>query len=328
MPSIPEPQLSELSRHLPSGEGWLYEPKWDGFRGMLARLPAGTRLLSRRMRELGPHYPELLELGPLLPPDSVLDGEIVAFVAGGLDFSALQHRLTIGEGAARSAAQQLPVSFVAFDVLRLEGQDLTGKPLVERRAVLESLLAGLAARPLLELTPQTDDRDAATAWLTGFLSAGIEGVVAKQVAGRYRPGERSWIKVKGERPLLTVVMGYVGALDQPRLVLGLYDGDGVLHVLGSSYPLRPQDVPPLRRLEPVGWRPEPPLLHRWQGQLAQGWTELPPALVAEVTVTHLDHGRIRHSARFRRWRPDLAPASCTLGQVSEQALESGVRSES
>jgi ATP-dependent DNA ligase len=323
-----EPQLSQLSRSLPGGEGWLYEPKWDGFRGLLARFSSGTRLLSRRMRDLGPHYPELLELGSLLPPDSVMDGEIVAFVDGGLDFAALQHRLTIGGRAARDAAEQWLVSFVAFDLLRLGGEDLTARPLTERRLRLESLLGSLPGHPRLELTPQTDSREAALTWLTGFLSAGIEGVVAKQAAGRYRPGERAWIKVKGERPLQTVIRGYVGGLDQPRLVLGLYDGDGLLHVLGSSYPLRPRDALPLRGLEPVAWRPEPPLLHRWQGQLAQGWIELPVALVAEVTVTHLDHGRIRHSARFRRWRPDLAPASCTVEQVSRAALESGVRSDS
>jgi len=316
MPDRLEPQLSQLSRHLPSGEGWVYEPKWDGFRGMLARLSAGTRLFSRRLRDLGPHYPELLELGPRLPPDSVLDGEIVAFGEGGLDFGALQHRLTIGERAARAAAELRPVSFVAFDLLRLAGEDLTVKPLTQRRRLLEDLAAGLAARPLLELTPQTDSRDLAVSWLTGFLSAGIEGVVAKQSAAHYRPGERAWIKVKGERALRAVVRGYTGSVLQPRLVLALYDGDGVLHTFGSTYPLRPREVAPLRQLEPAGWHPEPPLLHRWQGQQAEGWTEVAPALVAEVTVTHVDHGRIRHSARFRRWRADVAATSCRFDQLA------------
>jgi ATP-dependent DNA ligase len=315
MPFDLEPQLSQLSHHLPTGPGWVYEPKWDGFRAMVARGPAGTQVLSRRMRPLGRHYPELLELGRFLPPDSILDGEIVAFVAGGLDFGALQYRLTLSERAARVAAEEHAVSFVAFDLLRLAGTDLLREPLAERRARLEELVARVRAQPLLEVTPQTESREIALGWLSGFMAAGIDGVVAKRASSRYRPGERAWIKVKGERTVEAVVRGYTGSLAQPRLVLGLYASDGTLYSFGSTYPLRAQDAAPLREVAPVGWHPEHPLLHRWQGQSLEGWTELPALLVVEVTVTHVDHGRLRHSARFRRWRFDREAGSCSALQL-------------
>jgi ATP-dependent DNA ligase len=315
MPLDLEPQLSRLSRHLPNGPGWVYEPKWDGFRAMVARWATSTQVLSRRMRQLGPHYPELLALGRFLPPDSIVDGEIVAFVAGGLDFGALQYRLTLSERAARAAAEGRPVSFVAFDLLRLAGRALLREPLAERRARLEELVGRLQAQPLLDVTPQTESREIALGWLSGFMAAGIDGVVAKRANSPYRPGERAWIKVKGERSVEAVVRGYTGSLAQPRLVLGLHAADGALYAFGSTYPLRAHDAAPLRELAPVGWHPEHPILHRWQGQSSEGWTELPEQLVVEVTVTHVDHGRLRHSARFRRWRFDREAASCTVAQL-------------
>jgi ATP-dependent DNA ligase len=203
---------------------WVYEPKWDGFRALVAHLSEGTRVLSRRGRELGPHYPELLRLGSLLPPGSVLDGEIVAFVEGGLDFGALQFRLTMRDRKAREAAADRPVSFVAFDLLRLVGEDLTPLPLSERRRRLEQLVGSLGARPLIDITPQTDDRELASRWLLGYMAAGIDGVVAKRGPDGYRPGERAWVKVKGERTVEAVVRGYIGSALRPRLVLGLYSG--------------------------------------------------------------------------------------------------------
>jgi ATP-dependent DNA ligase len=310
-----EPQLSKLSRQLPTGPAWVYEPKWDGFRAMVVHLPEGPQILSRRSRQLGPHYPELLELGRRLPPDSVLDGEIVAFVEGGLDFGALQYRLTIRDRKAREAAAESPVSFVAFDLPRLAGEDLTGRALSERRRELERLVGRLRAQPLLDVTPQTDDRELALRWLQGFMHAGIDGVVAKRTVERYRPGERAWVKVKGERTVDAVVRGYIGAPISPRLVLGLYSEDGTLHGIGSTYPLREREAAPLSRLTPLGMNAEHPIRHRWQSESFEGWTELPPVLVVEVAVTHIDWGRLRHSAHFRRWRFDRDPRSCTEDQL-------------
>jgi ATP-dependent DNA ligase len=311
-----EPQLSKLSGQLPAGPMWVYEPKWDGFRALVAHLSEGTRVLPRRGRELGPHYPELLGLGSLLPPGSVLDGEIVAFVKGGLDFGALQYRLTMRDRKAREAAADRPVSFVAFDLLRLVGEDLTPLPLSERRCRLEQLVGSLGARPLLDITPQTDDRELASRWLLGYMAAGIDGVVAKRGPDGYRPGERAWVKVKGERTVEAVVRGYIGSALRPRLVLGLYSGDGTLYAFGSTYPLREREAEPVGRLAPLATNPQHPILHRWQSESFEGWTELPPQLVVEVAVTHIDHGRLRHGARFRRWRHDREARSCTADQLS------------
>jgi ATP-dependent DNA ligase len=311
-----EPQLTQLSRQLPAGSGWVYEPKWDGFRALLVRLKEGSHLYSRRANDLGPHYPELLQLGPRLPPGTVLDGEIVAFVEGGLDFGALQYRLTMRGWRAEQAAAELPVSFVAFDLLHVHGQDLTGRPLSERRRELERLAAQLAAQPLLDVTPQTESSELAARWLLGgFMAAGIDGVVAKRAGERYRPGERAWIKVKGERTVEALVRGYIGSRTGPRLVLGLYAEDGTLYGFGSTYPLSEAQAEPLARVEALGTHPEYPIWNRWQTHPDEGWTELPPELVVEVSITHVDHGRLRHSARFRRWRFDADARSCTVHQL-------------
>lgn len=315
MPLDLEPQLSRLSRQLPTGSGWVYEPKWDGFRALVARGPNGTRLLSRRSHELGPHYPELVRLGSLMPPGTVLDGEIVAFVEGGLDFAALQYRLTMNGRKALEAAAAQPVSFVAFDLLQVDGEDLTQLPLGKRRQQLEGLVGSLQMQPLLDVTPQTDDVELASRWRLGYMAAGIEGVVAKRAADAYRPGERVWVKVKGERTVDAVVRGYIGSALSPRLVLGLYTLGGTLYGFGSTYPLREREAEPLRRLEPLGTNPQPPILHRWQGDGFEGWTELPPELVVEVAVTHIDHGRLRHGAHFLRWRFDREVRSCTVEQL-------------
>jgi ATP-dependent DNA ligase len=310
-----EPQLSKLSRELPGGPGWVYEPKWDGFRALVAHLAEGARLLSRRGRELGHHYPELLALASRLPPGSIVDGEIVAFVEGGLDFGALQYRLTMRDRKAAAAAAERPVSFVAFDLLRLAGLDLTARPLSERRSELEQLVARLGLQPLLEVTPQTDDLELASRWLHGYMAAGIDGVVAKRALAQYRPGERSWVKVKGERTVEAVVRGYIGSPLRPRLVLGLYSDEGVLYGFGSTYPLREDQAEPLGRLAPMARNSQRPIPHRWQAESFEGWTELPPELVVEVAVTHVDQGRLRHGAHFRRWRLDREAGSCRADQL-------------
>jgi ATP-dependent DNA ligase len=282
---------------------------------LVAHVDGGTRLLSRRGRQLGPHYPELLELGRRLPPGSLLDGEIVAFVEGGLDFGALQYRLTMRDRKAEEAAAERPVSFVAFDLLSLAGEDLMGRALRERRRQLEQVVTRLGAQPLLDVTPQTDDRDLASRWLGGYMAAGIDGVVAKRALDRYRPGERAWVKVKGERTVEAIVRGYIGSPLRPRLVLGLYSEEGTLYGFGSTYPLREREAEPLGRLAPLGTNPQHPILHRWQSQSFEGWTELPAQLVVEVAVTHIDHGRLRHGAHFRRWRFDREARSCTAEQL-------------
>jgi ATP-dependent DNA ligase len=312
-----EPQLAKLSHRLPRGRGWLYEPKWDGFRGLLAHLPAGVQLLSRRSRPLGRHYPELLDLGRHLPQDTVVDGEIVAFVDGGLDFGALQYRLTMDEQRAREAGAGRPVSFVAFDLLRLAGQDMMQRPLKERRRQLERLLREVEV-PALHLTPQTDDPGLAARWMEGFVAQGIEGVVAKRADGPYRPGQRDWIKVKSRRSVEAVVVGYIGHLDEPSLVLSLYGPDGALYAFGSTYPLHRARGSPLEEVAGRGQQTNRPIETRWGSRGGELWTQLPAELVAAVLVTHIDHGRLRHLARFIRWRPDRDPRSCTADQLASR----------
>ena len=306
-----EPQLARLSRDLPSGASWVYEPKWDGFRGLLARLPQGPMLLSRRSRSLGGHYPELLDMCTSLPADTVLDGEIVAFVDGSLDFGVLQYRLTMDERRARAAAAGIPVTFVAFDVLRWSGKDLMRRPLRERRQELEEGAAGLA----VHVTPQTEDRELAATWLSRFVAEGIEGVVAKRADAPYRPGQRDWIKVKRVRSVEAVVVGYIGQLEEPVLVLALYDESGTLYGFGSTYPLLRAQTGALLAIAPRGWETGKPIETRWGNRAGERWTKLPQELVAEVAVTHVDHGRLRHLARFLRWRPDRDPRSCTAEQL-------------
>jgi ATP-dependent DNA ligase len=147
--------------------------------------------------------------------------------------------------------------------------------------------------------------------------------VAKRALDRYRPGERAWVKVKGERTVDAVVCGYIGNLGRPRLVLGLFSTDGRLYGFGSTYPLRERDAEPLRTIEPLGRNAQRPIMHRWQSESFEGWTELPPELVVEVAVTHVDQGRLRHGARFRRWRFDRETRSCT----AEQLLGGGAAEE-
>jgi ATP-dependent DNA ligase len=309
-----EPQLARLSRDLPSGTSWVYEPKWDGFRGLLAHLPQGPVLLSRRSRPLGWHYPELLDRCLRLPADTVLDGEIVAFVDGGLDFGVLQHRLTMDERRARAAAASIPVTYVAFDVLRWSGKDLMRRPLRERRQELEERAPGLVAQGM-HVTPQTEDRELAASWLSRFVAEGIEGVVAKRADAPYRPGQREWIKVKRVRSVEAVVVGYLGPVEEPVLVLALYDDGGTLHGFGSTYPLPRAQAGALRAMAPRGSETGKPIETRWGNRPGEHWTELPPELVAEVAVTLVDHGRLRHLARFLRWRPDRDPRSCTAEQL-------------
>jgi ATP-dependent DNA ligase len=309
-----EPQLARLSRTLPSGANWVYEPKWDGFRGLLAHLPQGPQLLSRRRRPFGGHYPELLDICRRLPPDTVLDGEIVAFVEGTLHFAVLQHRLSMDERRARVAALSIPVTFVAFDVLRWSGEDLMHRSLRERRQELEMQTPAISAHGV-HVTPQTGDRELAASWLSQFLAEGIEGVVAKKVDAPYRPGQRDWVKVKSVRSVEAVVIGYIGSVEEPVLVLALYDGDGALYGFGSTYPLPRVQAGALRAVASRARETGKPIETRWGNRAGERWMELPPELVAEVAVTLVDHGRLRHLARFLRWRPDRDPRSCTAEQL-------------
>lgn len=288
------PMMAQLKEELPKGS-FFYEPKLDGFRGLLFTNSPRPTLWSRNQKDLGRRFPELLGLAKTLPP-CVLDGEIVAVRDGKLDFEALQSRL-IGEGAR--------VDFVPFDILGLDGEDLRGHPLIERRKFLESIK--------LEPIPQTDDSEAAMGWFEE-LDRGIEGVVCKKKDEPYREGERSWVKVKGYRTIDLVLGGLTPAYG---LLLGAYGEDGRFHHVGTTSPLRralreelsPQLNGLMAESSFDGYRPE---WSRWKSNHIEHWTPLRPSIVVEVSYNRMDSGHIRHAARFLRWRVDKDPGECRL----------------
>jgi len=328
--------LARLARELPL-DGYVYEPKWDGFRCLAFRDGAEADLRSRNQRPLARYFPEIGEALLALPEKRfALDGELVVASRGRLDFEALLARLHPAASRVERLRRETPASFVAFDLLALVGEDLRCEPFRERRRRLERLL--LDVRPPLFLTPTTDDAGRATAWLERFQGVGIDGVVAKHADLRYEPGRRAMVKVKRERTADCVVAGFRWLVDRPlpsSLLLGLYDETGRLRHVGIAAAfaerfrhellvrLRPLVVPleghawergfllaggATGRLRGAAgsWRPE---------EMAQDWTPLAPGLVCEVAYDQLDDRRFRHPARFRRWRPDRDPASCGLEQL-------------
>ena len=340
------PMLAKLVRELPPAGALLYEPKWDGFRCVVFRDGDDVELGSRNERPLNRYFPELLDaLRAELPERCVVDGEVVIATPHGLDFDALQLRIHPAASRIRKLAQEMPASFVAFDLLATGDEDLRGVPLEQRRARLESLLAGVG--PPVHLTPATRDRDVAKDWFTRFEGAGLDGVVAKPLSGTYRENERVMMKVKHERTADCVVAGFrwhktggvVGSL-----LLGVYDDGGVLHHLGvtASFTMARRrelvdELTPYRdgasENHPWQWADphreagteglEGPDGHdgrlpgghsRWNAGRDLSWEPLRAELVAEVAYDHLQGDRFRHATTFRRWRPDRDPRSCTYDQ--------------
>jgi ATP-dependent DNA ligase len=337
-----DPMLAKLARELPPAGDVLYEPKWDGFRCVVFRDGDDLDLQSRNHKPLLRYFPELRD--PLLahlPERVVLDGELVVANERGLDFDALQLRQHPAESRIRKLAAEIPASYVAFDVLALDDESLLERPFGERRALLEGLFA--RAEPPLYLTPASRDRAVAHDWFERFEGAGFDGVIAKLLADPYRPGERTMVKVKHERTADCAVAGF--RLDKDgagvgSLLLGLYDGEGVLHHVGvasgMAAPMRKQllaEVEPLRSgafdghpwrdwaeaVEGEGLRGQrmPGGPSRWSASKDLSWEPLRVERVAEVAYEGLLNGRFRHNARFRRWRDDREPASCTYAQLEE-----------
>jgi ATP-dependent DNA ligase len=323
------PMLARLERELPT-DGYVYEPKWDGFRGLAFRTGMEIDLRSRNQRPLARYFPELVEALLALPAERyVLDGEIVA-VSG--DFPSLLARLHPAASRVERLRAETPALFIAFDVLAIESDDLRSLPFRERRRRLEGLLA--EAAPPLVLTPLTADRVVGERWLESF-----EGVVAKHADLRYEAGARRMVKVKRERTADCVVAGFRWLVDRPlpsSLLLGLYDNAGDLRHVGiaSSFAeaarsrllaeLRPHIVSleghPWERGFLLAGSPVGRLkgaAARWSAdEMEQDWTPVAPRLVCEVRFDQVDDYRFRHSARFVRWRPDRHPRTCTLDQLA------------
>jgi ATP-dependent DNA ligase len=332
-----EPMLAKLVDSLPTGDGFLFEPKWDGFRAIVFRSADGVYIQSRDLKPLDRYFPELHEvLLKRLPPGTVLDGEVVIATRHGLDFDALQLRLHPAASRVAKLAKESPSSFVAFDLLAVDGTSRVGVPQHQRRAKLEALLS--SAAPPLYLTPMTRDRRVAAEWLQRFEGAGLDGVIAKPADAQYEPGKRAMFKIKHARTADCVVAGFrwhkSGDDKVGSLLLGLYDDQGVLHHVGvtSSFTMERRkalaiELQPLRKnaLTAHPWRSwaeaegstqrMPGGQSRWSAGKDLSWEPLRIERVCEVKYDHLQGDRFRHATTFLRWRPDKPPGECRYDQL-------------
>jgi ATP-dependent DNA ligase len=333
MPPVP-PMLCKSVPAIPPGAS--YEPKWDGFRSVVFRDGDEVEIGSRNERPMTRYFPELVAaFRTELPERCVVDGEIVIATPGGLDFEALQLRLHPAASRVALLAGQTPASFVAFDLLALDDDDLTGRPFAHRRALLERALGGAA--PPVHLTPVTTDRELALRWFDELEGAGLDGVVAKPLDGPYLPDQRVMFKIKHVRTADCVVAGYRLHKSGPdaigSLLLGLYAGDGSLASVGvvGAFPMSRRrelftelqplvttfDRHPWNWAELVQGPPDPRWSQgsRWNAGKDLSFTPLRPERVVEVRYDHMEGTRFRHTAQFERWRPDRTPASCTFDQL-------------
>jgi ATP-dependent DNA ligase len=325
------PMEAKLVPSLPIEAGWLFEPKWDGFRCLAFRSGADVELRAKSGKPLGRYFPDVVATLKALPLEHfILDGELTIAVDGELSFDALQMRLHPAESRVRKLAEANPATLVLFDCLaNSRGEDLTGLPLSERRAALEDLYEGLRGSSHIRLSPATDDLARAQAWLART-GAALDGVVAKRLDGVYAFGERSMLKVKRMRTADCVVGGFRYQKDEAQvasLLLGLYDEAGALHHVGFTSAISDADRPALtKKIEPLaggsgftGKAPGAP--SRWSNGRSADWVSLKPELVVEVRYDQITGDRFRHGTTLLRWRPDKAATACTLGQLrSESAV--------
>lgn len=337
MPPV-KPMLAKPVKKIPPG--MQYEAKWDGFRSIVFRDGDELELGSRTGKSLTRYFPELVTaLRERLPERCVVDGEIVIAREGHLDFDALTERIHPAASRVKTLAERTPASFVAFDLLALADEALLDAPLTDRRALLSKALAGVTAP--VHLAPATTDPEVAEVWFEQFEGAGLDGVIAKPLDLRYRQNERLMFKIKHERTADCVVAGYRLHKSGPvvgSLLLGLYDEEGALQHVGVSAAFSMkrraelvEELEPLRMESAAGhpwasWTDEaahetsrmPGAPSRWSGKKDLSWVPVRPELVCEVAYDHMEGGRrFRHTAAFRRWRPDRTPESCTYAQLEE-----------
>jgi ATP-dependent DNA ligase len=326
MATAPAPMEALLAAELPAGNGWQYEPKWDGFRCLARRAGDEVTLTSKSGKPLGRYFPEVAALlAGLDAGDFLLDGELIISVGDVLAFDALQLRLHPAESRIRKLSEQTPAELMLFDLLEIGGRSLMDRPLSERRRELERFHAATAAAGL-HLSPATNDRDTALGWLQRSGGA-LDGVIAKKLGLPYRSGERAMIKVKQQRTADCVVGGFRYAEKKKEvgsLLLGLYDDGGLLHHVGFTSALKAEDRPALtERLEQLVEAPgftgdAPGGPSRWANARSAEWQPLRPELVVEVRYDQVTGRRFRHGTGFLRWRPDKAPAQCTFEQLAPE----------
>jgi ATP-dependent DNA ligase len=340
MGSSLKPMLAKTAEDIPSGPGWTYEPKWDGFRTIVDLRGEEPRLASRDDRPLGRYFPEIVALlaeraGGIR---FLADGELLMVRPGRMDFDELQLRLHPAESRVRRLAREIPTTLLLFDLLEDADGSLVSLTLAERRERLAALARDLGASvapdaleaipqgPALLVAPWTDDVSVAKRWFTDDVGIGQDGIVAKRADQPYLPGARGWVKVKHRRTADCVVGGYRVAKNDDgvgSLLLGLYDDTGILHYVGHTSSFRAAERRAIRtELGPLeggvsfGQGRSPGGRSRWSGGRETEWVPLTPAVVCEVRFDRLQSGRFRHAATFVRWRPDRDPRSCTFEQLA------------
>lgn len=336
------PMLAKRVDDLPVGDDWIFEPKWDGFRALVFRDGDEILIQSRDEKPLNRYFPELVDtLKTQLPARCVLDGEIVIAKDSALDFDSLQLRLHPAASRVKLLSKQIPASMVFFDLLSEDDHDWRGEPFQERRQKLEKLLE--SAVPPIHLTPATSQSTIASDWFRRFEGAGLDGVIAKQIAGTYEANKRVMLKVKHERDCDCVVAGFRWYKKGERtavgsLLLGLFDDSGALQHVGVCASFTAEKRLELAEfLKP--YRQDALANHPWkkwaegieangetghripggQSRWSQGkdlsWEPLRPELVVEVAYEHMQGARFRHMAHFRRWRMEKKPGDCTYAQL-------------
>ncbi len=308
-----KPQLARPAKALPEGDGWRFEPKWDGFRTIVFRDGDDVYLQSRNGKPMNRYFPEVIPQVQALPGQRlVLDGELIVVVDGIQEFDLLGQRIHPAKSRVEMLAEKYPAAFVAFDLLAEDDEVLMDLPYLERRARLEAVI-----EPPVQLTPMAEDHEGAAGWLTGH----SEGVIAKRAEATYQPGERTGMsKIKRVRTADVVVQafrmgkepGTVGSL-----ILGLYDDDDHLRVVGHTSGFTAKQkrellefLEPYRTYEQGAGEPS-----RWKSDEELVWEGLRPELVCEIAFDHITGNRIRHGAKFQRWRPDKSPEECRLEQL-------------
>jgi ATP-dependent DNA ligase len=338
--------LAKPQPSLPDGPGWAFEPKWDGFRAVVFRDGDELLVQSRDLRPLNRYFPELeMPLRAALPDRAIVDGEVVIAGPHGLDFDSLLLRIHPAESRVRLLAAETPASYVAWDLLAIDDEDLRGRPYAERRSRLTARVQ--AGVPGCHLTPATDDRALAADWFARFEGAGLDGVIAKRLDGAYEPAKRGWAKVKHARTADVAIAGFRWHKDEVgtgvgSLILGLHDDTGMLHHVGVASGFAAarrrelvDELGPLRTdaLDDHPWREwaaaqltegapgrrMPGTQSRWNRGRDLTWEPLRVERVAEVAYDHLQGDRFRHATRLVRWRPDRRPGDCRYDQLETTA---------
>ena len=329
--------LARAVPHIPEG-ALSFEPKWDGFRSIIFRDGDQVEIGSRNEKPMTRYFPEIVAaVKSNLPERCVVDGEIVVVIGKRLEFEVLQQRIHPASSRVNRLARETPASFIAFDILARGDDDYTGRPFVERRALLVESLA--FAKPPIHITPATTDRAVAQQWFEQFEGAGLDGLVAKPLEGIYEPDKRVMFKIKHTRTADCVVAGYRVHAKDPEgigsLLLGLYTDQGVLQsvgVIGAFAAAKRREL--MVELQPLvttfddhpwAWAkveeerrtPRSAEYSRWAVGKDLSFTPLRPERVVEVRYEHMEGIRFRHTAQFNRWRPDRDPRSCTYEQLEE-----------